>query len=130
MKQMKECENSCKYYADFKDNDYYYIIMEKCDGDLTDLLKRYDNGLPEYLIKKILIQLNKAFKMMKNKNIIHRDLKPQNIFRLRNKQNLIMIQVNAIYGQLELLYICLNLYQCPILISMVEKYQKNLMIII
>ena len=67
---MKECENSCKYYVDFKDNDYYYIIMEKCDGDLTDLLKRYEKGLPEDLIKKILIQLNNAFKMMKNKDII------------------------------------------------------------
>ena len=89
MKQMKECENSCKYYADFKDNDYYYIIMEKCDGDLTDLLKTYKNGLPENLIKIILKQLNKAFKMMKNKNIIHRDLKPQNIFF--NKDNHIKI---------------------------------------
>ena len=87
MKQMKECENSCKYYVDFKDNDYYYIIMEKCDGDLTDFFKRYNNGLPEYLIKKILIQLNKAFKMMNDKNIIHRDLKPNNIFIKYNSED-------------------------------------------
>ena len=87
MKQMKECENSCKYYVDFKDNDYYYIIMEKCDGDLTDLLKTYNNGLTELLIKNILLQLNKAFKMMKIKNIIHRDLKPQNIFIKYNSEN-------------------------------------------
>ena len=84
---MKECENSCEYFDDFKDKDYYYIIMEKCDGDLTDLLKRYEKGLPEDLIKKILIQLNKAFKMMKIRNIIHRDLKPQNIFIKYNSEN-------------------------------------------
>ena len=87
MELMKECENSCKYYTHFRDNDYYYIIMEKCDGDLTDLLKRYNNGLPENLIKIILKQLNKAFKMMKDKNIIHRDLKPQNIFIKYNSEN-------------------------------------------
>ena len=79
MKKMNECSNSCHYICNFQDKDYYYILMEKCDGDLTDLLKIYNNGLPELLIENILLELNNAFKFMKNKNIIHRDLKPQNI---------------------------------------------------
>ena len=87
MKKMSECVNSCKYDIDFEDNDYYYIAMEKCDGDLTDLLNEYNNGLPESLIKNILLQLNKAFKMMKEKNIIDIDLKPQNIFIKYNPEN-------------------------------------------
>ena len=80
MQKMNDCEYSCKYYDHYSDNDYYYIIMEKCDGDLFDLLEKNKSGFSESKIKDILLQLNEVFKMMRAKNIIHRDLKPENIF--------------------------------------------------
>ena len=70
---------SVEYYDYYSDNNYYYIVMEKCDEDLTNFMKRYKNGIPDPTIKVILLQLNEAFKIMVSKNIIHRDLKPQNI---------------------------------------------------
>ena len=38
MKEIKS-EYSVEIYDYYNDNNYYYIIMEKCDGDLSDLLK-------------------------------------------------------------------------------------------
>ena len=81
IKTMKEikCDYSVEIYDYYNDNNYYYIVMEKCDGDLFDLMKN-KNGFSESEIKTILLQLNVALKNMYSKNIIHRDLKPENIF--------------------------------------------------
>jgi serine/threonine protein kinase len=87
MQEMKDCKYSCHYYDHYSDNDYYYIIMEKCDGDLKNLLDQNKNGFSESTIKNILLQLNEAFKMMKEKNIIHRALKPENIFIKYNSKD-------------------------------------------
>ena len=87
MQEMKDCKYSCEYYDHYSDNDYYYIIMEKCDGDLLYLLEKNKSGFSESKIKDILLQLNEVFKMMRAKNIIHRDLKPENIFIKYNSNN-------------------------------------------
>jgi serine/threonine protein kinase len=78
MKEIK-CDYSVEIYDYYNDNNYYYIVMEKCDGDLFDLLEN-KKGFSESEIKTILLQLNVALKNMYSKNIIHRDLKPENIF--------------------------------------------------
>ena len=78
MKEIK-CDYSVEIYDYYNDNNYYYIVMEKCDGDLFDLLKN-KKGFSESEIKTIMLQLNVALKNMYSKNIIHRDLKPENIF--------------------------------------------------
>ena len=81
IKTMKEikCDYSVEIYDYYNDNNYYYIVMEKCDGDLFDLLEK-KKGFSESVIKTIMLQLNVALKNMYSKNIIHRDLKPENIF--------------------------------------------------
>ena len=81
IKAMKEikCEYSVEIYDYYNDDNYYYIVMEKCDGDLFDLLEN-KKGFSEVEIKRILLQLNVVLKIMYLKNIIHRDLKPENIF--------------------------------------------------
>ena len=67
------------YFYD-KINKGYCIVMELCDGDLRQILKKYKpNGLPLYLIKKIFSQLNEALKKLRDNGYIHRDLKPENI---------------------------------------------------
>jgi serine/threonine protein kinase len=78
MKSIK-CPYSVEYYDYYSDNDFYYIVMEKCDGDLKSYLKKFKDGLSDSVIKGILLQLNEVFKIMLSKNIIHRDLKPRNI---------------------------------------------------
>jgi len=75
-----------KYVVKLKENFYdeiyqgYCIVMELCDDDLKNLLKKYKSkGLPLKLINKIFLQLNDVLKEMYEKNIVHRDLKPANI---------------------------------------------------
>ena len=81
IKAMKEinCKNSIEIYDYYDDDNYYYIVMEKCDEDLFDLLDK-KKGFSENEIKNIFLQLNNVFKIMYDKKIIHRDLKPENIF--------------------------------------------------
>jgi len=86
MKKMK-CINIVEYYDHYIDNEYYYIIMEKCDEDLYDYLEK-NAPLSDLIIKNILTQLNIAFLAMRSKNIIHRDLKPENILIKYNSSNM------------------------------------------
>ena len=41
-----------EYYDDYDDNNYYYIVMEKCDDYLDKLMQRSKNGLSDIEIKK------------------------------------------------------------------------------
>ena len=84
---------SVEYYDYYSDNNYYYIVMEKCDEDLTNIMKKYKNGIPDSQIKGILLQLNEAFKIMLSKNIIHRDLKPKNILIKYVSQNSFIVKL-------------------------------------
>ena len=70
--------NIIDYY--FNQNDiYYYLILEKMDGDLSMMLNKYKNGMSSKLIRKIFSQINSGLKIMVDNNKTHRDLKPSNI---------------------------------------------------
>ena len=84
---MKECENSVNFIESFKDNNFYYIVTESCDGNLRNLLNETDNGLSIQTIKKIFAQLNACLKDLKEKKFLHRDLKPDNILFNKIKYN-------------------------------------------
>ena len=92
MKNIK-CPNSVEYYDYYSDNNFYYIVMEKCDEDLESYMQKNKHGLSDYQIKGILLQLNEAFKIMLSKNIIHRDLKPQNILLKYIPQNKFIVKI-------------------------------------
>ena len=79
LEEMKNCEYSVKYIESFKENNYYYIVTELCDGNLRNILNENENGLSIQTIKKIFSQINEGFKTLINKNFLHRDLKPDNI---------------------------------------------------
>ena len=72
--------NIIDYYANPKDK-HYYIILEKMDGDLEDMLNNSVNKgkMTSKMIRKIFKQLNSGFKTMIKKKKVHRDLKPSNI---------------------------------------------------
>ena len=84
---MKICsnnnDNSVKCYEYFNDGDNFVIIMELCDSNLQHLLnERKKEKKKKFNYKEIydiMKQLNKTFRIMKEKKIIHRDLKLENI---------------------------------------------------
>ena len=75
---MMKCSNSIEFKDMFRDNDYYYIIMELCDCNLEEYIKE-KGGLNSLQVLPILNQLNKAFEIMVKYGIIHGDLKADNI---------------------------------------------------
>ena len=43
--------NIIDYYMD-KNDKYYYIILEKMDGDLDEMINKFKNGMPSKLVRK------------------------------------------------------------------------------
>ena len=83
LKNMKKCseynEFSAKYYEYFRDKNEFIIVMELCDDNLDNILKKRKKGFSSEEIQKMMIDLNETFKIMVNYNIVHRDIKLQNI---------------------------------------------------
>ena len=79
LKRMSICENSVQFYSHFEDENYEIIILELCDGTLTDILENNINGFNGDLIYSIIDGLNNAFICMNQNDIIHRDIKLDNI---------------------------------------------------
>ena len=77
--QKCSCENSVKFYFNFETENNYNIIMELCDGDLNQVLSKREKGFSIEEVKRIMSQLNNAFRKLKENNLIHRDLKLLNI---------------------------------------------------
>ena len=86
---LNECENSTKLFGYFRDNIYFYFVMEKCDCSLDKKINE-QNNLNIKEIKEILEQLNNVFQIMYINGIIHRDINPNNILikKLENNKNL------------------------------------------
>ena len=78
LKKMSEYENSVKFYLNYKDDNYYILILELCDTDLSKLLKKKGKFTSSEILS-IMKGLNKPFKYMNNNGFLHRDIKPENI---------------------------------------------------
>ena len=72
-------ENSVLINEVINNKEYLYIIMDLCECNLEDYIKRRKNSITINEIREVLIQLNNAFKIMLNDKIIHGDLKLNNI---------------------------------------------------
>ena len=90
-------ENSICVKEIFDTKQYFYIIMEFCEYNLEDYIKRREDPITINEIKDILNQLNNSFKIMIKENIIHRDLKPKNILISFNKLDKCLIKLSD-YG--------------------------------
>ena len=66
-------------------NQYLYIIMELCEYNLDNYIKKREDLISSDEIRVLLIQLNKTFKIMLNEKIIHGNLKLNNILISFNK---------------------------------------------
>ena len=96
MKNIYSCY-SIKLIDNFIDEKFYYIVMELCDDNLNNYVKKNKGKLNIELIQKILIQLNDVLRFMKIKKINHRDIKPQNILIKYINQNDFIIKLTD-YG--------------------------------
>jgi len=77
LKLFSDKANSVKYYGDYDKIVEKTIIMEKCECDLEDFLKKR-GAFSTDEIKNIFRDINEIFKIMQQKKIIHRDLKLKN----------------------------------------------------
>ena len=93
------CENSVRFYNYYETIHNYNIIMELCDGDLMNELKKRKEGFSTEEVKDIMSQLNNAFRKLKDNNLIHRDLKLGNILiKYNNKEKTKFIPKLSDYG--------------------------------
>jgi len=71
--------NIIKFYETYRDEKYYRIVMEYCNGgELFEHLAKQGKFSEEETVQ-IIRQLLSAIKHLHDKNIAHRDLKPENI---------------------------------------------------
>ena len=82
-------ENCVKLIENFETEDYYNFVMELCDSDLDEELKKNikqkDRCFNELEVFEIMTQFNNFFIKMHKEHIIHRDLKLKNILIKHNK---------------------------------------------
>ena len=109
-----ECEHSLKIYGVYqnKQGNTFYILMEQCQGNIEQLIKKLGRPLNINELYEILTQLNDAFRKLNNNNIIHRDIKPINILyieegKTKNKNIFDGKKINFKLGDYG---ICLPLY--------------------
>ena len=90
---------SIKLKDKYENGKCYYLVMELCDDDLDNYVKK--NGkLKKETIQKILVQLNDVLRLMKIKNINHRDIKPHNILiKHINKNDFIVEMSDFSFGK-------------------------------
>ena len=96
---LNNCENSIKYFGNFSDDDYTYIILELCDYSLAKKIfdkKKEKENFSIKEIKEIFLDLNKALYKMREKRMIHGNLKPENI--LAKTINNILVYKLTDYG--------------------------------
>jgi len=77
------------YFTSFKENGFYYIVVEYIDGqNLKDVILEYINKnkyMEEKIIWELLIQCLSGLLYLHNKKkIIHRDVKPDNLLLDKN----------------------------------------------
>ncbi|KAI0746857.1 kinase-like domain-containing protein [Daedaleopsis nitida] len=77
---VRDHPNVAYIHATYECDEYIYIVLEHCEGDLLDAIfeqDRYSHN--EALLKSIFVQLLDAVDYCHQRGVYHRDLKPENI---------------------------------------------------
>ena len=84
--------NIVKIYEFFITDDFYYILMEYCEGgELLDLINESD--FTEIQAAFIMYQIFSAINYCHKIKIIHRDIKPENILINKNENGLYRVKI-------------------------------------
>ncbi|CAD8061631.1 unnamed protein product [Paramecium sonneborni] len=67
-----------KMYAHYETINNFYIVLEYCETDILQILKKQDQ-IPEDQVIVYILQVAEALLYLQQKQIIHRDIKPSNI---------------------------------------------------
>lgn len=84
-------ENIVRFYSLEKMLNSYkkVIVMEICDGNVENLIKKNQNGFTSSEFKRFCQQFVSALHHLRNNDIIHRDIKPGNILLVHNNDQII-----------------------------------------
>ena len=69
-----------KVISYFEDENYVYIVLEKCNNNTLSHLLKTRKKLTEIEVQCYIFQLIQGLLFLHNKDFIHRDLKPENLF--------------------------------------------------
>ena len=96
--------NSVKLFDKYNDiDDEYYIVMELCEGAITQYLPDSKEGFTIYEIKVVMKQLNTILHELRSREIIHDDMKLENILiKFKNNSKEFDVKL-ADYGKSKLL---------------------------
>ena len=87
MKKLK-CDNTCEFLNFDEDKNYFYLITEKYDTNLKNLLKeKFITGMPIEKIREFFFQLNEILKKMDNLSIIQGDININKILIKYDNEN-------------------------------------------
>ena len=137
IENMKLCkknnDNSLEFFEYFTTEDYFALVIELCDCNLTQVLINRENGFNPKEIYNIISQLNNTFKIMKENKIVHRDLKLDNILiKYENKEkNIFKVKLCdygiSKYGNFTQLktHIGTEAYMAPEIMELTEEDKYN-----
>ena len=86
LKLLSSNKNSVKYYGKYEKEKEKVIVMELCDQNLKEFMKKKNKALTDEEIKTKFLELNKLFKEMQKEKIIHIDLNLENFLVKYNKE--------------------------------------------
>ena len=79
LKLLSGHKNSVKYYGNYDKDNLKVLIVEKCDENMEQFMKKRKKELTIKEIKDIFIGFNEILYKLQEKKIIHRDLKLSNL---------------------------------------------------
>ena len=91
-------DNSLYFIETIDTKSDFCIVMELCECNLDDYLKKRENKITINELREVLIQLNNTFKIMRTKSIIRADLNPRNILISLNRLDKCLIRLSD-YGK-------------------------------
>lgn len=81
IKHQIDCKSpyTAALYEVFSANENLYLVMQRCWGDLSQLLHKFGGRFSEEITRRLMRQFALGYMTLYEQKIVHRDLKPQNL---------------------------------------------------